>query len=782
MSAEHSLRGDIQGLRAVAVGLVLLFHVWPDLVPAGYIGVDVFFVISGYLIVGSLVREAERNGRVSLVDFYSRRVRRLMPAATVVLACVFAGMFVWLPQARWEDTLAQIIASALYAENWYLAWESVDYLAADNAPGPVQHFWSLSIEEQFYIVWPVVVLAAAWIGGRSGLAVRPLVGLALAVVFAGSLAASVVLTEADAGRAYFVTHTRAWELALGGLLAVWLPRIGAPNPVRAFICSAGLAAISIGAFTLNTVPFPSYSALVPTLGAVLVILAGDFRIGPFRGLNIAPMRYVGDISYSLYLWHWPLIVFYLASSHHIGVWDGLALIVAAFALSHLSYHFVEQRFRHPRRRQALRPLSYGFTSIAAIVTVAGASYFTMARQMPAEALPSGTASLYPGPAALLENAAVPPGVPLIPHPTQLLRDRAPVYDSGCHQDQKHSEVLTCEFGDPTGKTTVAVVGSSHSVNWLPAMDVLGRKNGWRVRSITKSACSFRSLESQSCNAWHDNVANWLADNPVDVVFIVEHASAATSEEELALVAKRWQRFADLKLPILTIRPIPHLETRPGDCLPDRIGDCVIPRASAVRANTIALAARSVRGVHVIDMTDSICPQDTCGPVVGNLVVYRDTHHLTATYAIALAPYLEQEIARSHARLLPIRAGTFAMPIAAGPRQRATLSCGPTGRSKAFSRAYAVVLKQNRIVLRRGDWKRKKKKYEVWDGMINGSAVIISGKYREGRGDVKTLRFFGEVKGESIVGSGKRGPRSCSLIWPIGAAIARAGQNHPDGDS
>ena len=216
---------EIQGLRAVAVGLVLIFHVWPSILPGGYVGVDVFFVISGYLITGLLVRTALRDGRISLVDFYSRRARRLLPAATAVLAATFAGMFVFLPEARWEEAATQIAASALYVQNWVLAWLSVDYLGAENAASPVQHYWSLSIEEQFYFVWPLVMIAAIAIARRFGLSLRRTFVVALAVIFALSLAASILLTAQEPAQAYFVTHTRMWELALGGLLALTIHRV-----------------------------------------------------------------------------------------------------------------------------------------------------------------------------------------------------------------------------------------------------------------------------------------------------------------------------------------------------------------------------------------------------------------------------------------------------------------------------------------------------------------------------------------------------------------------------
>jgi len=769
MNTERTLRGDIQGLRAVAVGLVLLFHIWPSLLPGGFVGVDIFFVISGYLIVGSLAREAERDGRISLATFYVRRIRRLLPAAMTVLLCVLVAMFLLLPQARWEDTLLQIIASTLYVENWYLADAAVDYLAAENAASPVQHFWSLSIEEQFYIVWPLAVMGLAWIARRRGIATRPLIGAALVAVFVCSFASSVLLTASNPEGAYFVTHTRAWELALGGLMAVWLPSLNVRSGLRALLFAVGLAAILLSGLTYSGAAFPGYIALLPTLGAALIILAGDFQIGWFRGLNTAPLRFLGDISYSLYLWHWPLIVFFLASGRDIGLWEGIALAGAALVLAHFSYRFIEQRFRHLRQPRELRPLPFGFASILTIVLVSGGFYFAITRQMPATLAADAA---YPGPAALLDGAQVPEGVEIRPAATQLLRDRAVVYDSGCHQSQRESEALTCEFGDPDGEVTVALVGSSHSVNWLPAFDLLGQRNGWKIISITKSSCGFRNAPSGTCGEWHENVLDYLATHPVDVVAIGENAGRETSREEQERIAERWSRIADLGLPILAIKPIPHLETEPADCLPDNIERCTIPRSEAMRADTIGLAVDTVPGVMVVDMDDAICAPDTCGPVVGNIAVFRDEHHLTATYARALAPYLEDRIALLGADFLPVseEAGTFE-PAQQRPAL-ATLECGAHSENSApFSRTVQPFIDGSTLVLRTGDWRDRQERFEVWEAALDQDPIVLEGEYIEGGGGIKRIHLSGTIEDGVLTLAGERGPRECSLVWPLGDAAS-----------
>jgi hypothetical protein len=505
---------------------------------------------------------------------------------------------------------------------------------------------------------------------------------------------------------------------------------------------------------------------LPTAGTALVILAGDFRLGFFQGLNSAPLRYVGDVSYSVYLWHWPLIVFYLASGNQIGLWEGLSLLAVTFAVSHLSYVFVEEWFRYPDRIVESRTLAFGLASVAAIVGAVCIAILTLDRF----AAPSGAPVMevvdsYPGPAALAQNVPVPAGVPLKPAPLQLLNDRAPVYDSGCHQTQQASEVKVCEFGDPNGTKKIGLVGSSHSVNWLPTLDVLGQKNGWKIISVTKSSCSFSRSDSEPCNVWHDNLLGYLQANPVDTVFIGEISDSLTASDKVKqTIADRWQKIAELGVPVLAVRPTPLLETDPADCLPDHIDRCVIPRERAVMANSVSLAASTVPGVRVIDMNDLLCADDTCGPVVGNLVVFRDKHHLTKTYAVALAPYLEARITQAAPGLLPVKKGSSFPVTGVSADTGASLSCSALGASAAFIRQVEPILDGDTISLKRGDWQNEAAGFEVWEGRVVNGAVKISGRYIEGGADVKVVELVGTLSDGSIIAAGQRGPRTCSLVW------------------
>jgi peptidoglycan/LPS O-acetylase OafA/YrhL len=763
VTPERSVKSEIQGLRAIAVGLVLIFHVWPWALPGGYVGVDVFFVISGYLITGLLVRDAMRDGRISLLDFYSRRARRLLPAATAVLFATFAGMLVFLPKARWEETAIQIAASALYVQNWVLAWLSGDYLGAENAASPVQHYWSLSIEEQFYVVWPLVMIAAIAASRRLGLPMRRVFLAALATIFASSFALSLALTAQDAAQAYYVTHTRMWELAMGGMLALTIHRWRAGMAVRCAMLVFGLGAIAWSAFAYSrTTAFPGYAALLPTLGSVLVIMAGEVRAGRFHGLDAGWLSWVGDRSYSIYLWHWPLIVFYVAGAGQIGLVEGIGLVALTLAISHLSYHYIEQPWRHAKGRGEWRPLAYGATSIAACVLISVTiSYGISSKIQPAIAASDPD---YPGPAALLTGAAVPEGVEPLPSLAALRRDLPVVYQGeACHQNQRDSDPKHCVLGDPMGEKTVAITGDSHAAQWVPGLERLAIANGWRLVTLTKSACALARVELRisggpypSCAKWRENAIDWIKQNGVDIVFTsqsrYEYIDAVDMSEGLRSV---WMELMDAGVQVVPIHDTPWMPFEPGDCLAGDIRLCAAPRAEVEASRVMHTAAEALPEIEVLDLTNAICGPESCEAVVGNLIVWRDRHHLTATYATALAPYIATKLG------VPFQVSAVA--AGHGPQVVATLSCAALGTGAPLARRITLEVKDGAITHRFGNWRDQKVRFDLWAGRIDGERVTVSGHYTEGAGGVKGVAFSGTITNGRLRLEGTRGPRDCILI-------------------
>lgn len=355
-----TVRPEIQALRAVAVGAVVLHHGWPAVAPAGYMGVDVFFVVSGYLITALLLREVARTGRISLGDFYLRRARRILPAAVAVLLAVSAATLAVVPQQDWADWFRQIVASALYYENWQLAADSQVPARADLASTPVQHFWSLSVEEQFYLVWPLLLILGVLVARRRGRSVVTPLLVVLGVVTAASFAHSMVLTAADHNLAYFSTIARTWEFGAGGLLAVLAasPMAGRER-LRSAVSWAGLALIVVPIVTFRDPQgFPGPWALLPVVGTLAVIWAGmpATRWSTARLAGLAPVQWMGDVSYSLYLWHWPIFMF---TPFLIGMpspaWVMALLVVLSLLVAGLSKRLIEDPFRTRTNPVAARP-------------------------------------------------------------------------------------------------------------------------------------------------------------------------------------------------------------------------------------------------------------------------------------------------------------------------------------------------------------------------------------------------------------------------------------------
>ncbi|NLT56937.1 MAG: acyltransferase [Actinomycetales bacterium] len=346
---------EVQALRAVAVALVLAFHLWPRITPGGYIGVDVFFVISGFLITGLIVRDL-RAGRFSLKRFYVKRIRRLLPAASLVLFVVAVTTLLTVPHTRWVEIARQVVASAWYIQNWELASVDVNYMSPAGPPSPVQHFWSLSVEEQFYLVWPVLLLASSVVAAKLRIRLASVLVLVMGVGVTLGFTYGVFETLTNTSHAYFSSFTRAWEFAAGGLLAL-LPRVRGRERTRAAASWAGLALIAVGAMLLTSrTPFPGHAALLPVCGALLFIAAGtvDVRWSPRALIRWRVSQTLGDLSYSVYLWHWPLIIFwpYVVGSR-LTLWGKLVILVATLVLAWLSKVLVEDRYRvhsgsHPR--------------------------------------------------------------------------------------------------------------------------------------------------------------------------------------------------------------------------------------------------------------------------------------------------------------------------------------------------------------------------------------------------------------------------------------------------
>jgi peptidoglycan/LPS O-acetylase OafA/YrhL len=647
------------------------------------VGVDVFFVISGFLITGQLVAELDRTGRISLPRFYARRAKRLLPAVAVVLATTVALVFLFVPKVRWQEIGGDIVSSALYLVNWRLADRSVDYLAEDSEASPVQHFWSLAVEEQYYLVWPMLILLAAVAARAAGRRSRPVLWIGLGLVAVPSFGWALVETARSPEQAFFVTTTRMWELAVGAAVALgagWFVQL--PKAWAAAAGWFGLAAIGLSGllFTTST-PWPGSGALLPTLGTAAVIVAGfaTFRGGPALLLGTVPLRWVGGLSYSLYLWHWPLIAVAAAYWGHLSAGLGLALVAVSFVPAWLTFRFVENPLRFSSRLSRSPRLTLGlgagFTATGAVAGVALLAAFAAAVPdgKPARGPAPGAAVLAEDPRGDPAGAAVDQVDWITPDPLQATKDVPAIYSQGCQQGLEDSEPISCDYGSGEAGITVAVVGDSKIAQWLPAFQALADQNGWRLVTYTKSGCAFTLAEPQadgepypSCREWNEAVLGGLLADPPDYVLTSQRTGQAFNEEgdlsEQAMIdgmRRVWSALTAQGVKIVVIADTPHPGLRVYECVAenrDRLSACTFSREryALSAAPTQRLAVEGQAGVAMVDMFDAICPVDPCAPVIGSVLIYRQGSHITATYIETLAPRLAVALS---AAVLPARPET-----------------------------------------------------------------------------------------------------------------------------
>lgn len=671
---SSAFRPDIQGLRAIAVLAVLVYHIWPKALPGGYVGVDVFFVISGFLITGLLVREFERSGTVSLVQFYGRRIRRLLPAAGATLLAVAIAGFFWMSASEWRSLSRELLASAFYFENWLLVSRSVDYLAQDAAPSALQHFWSLSVEEQFYIIWPLLMLLVGGIAKQFGWAVRATFKYTLLGLCVASFSYGVYTSFVDPAPGYFSTLTRVWELGVGGLLAIWggLARSPAASRTTGFL---GLGAIVFACvFYSNRLPFPGYEALVPVLGAAFLIYAalGDnLLLG--RLLRNRPMQYIGDISYSLYLWHWPIVVFYpvVTGQKPDTVQDGIFIFALSVAIAHVSKFGIEEVFRVSRPGERFRPYAMGGLVSLVIVVCAQALVIQGDREATSALYAASEVSTdHPGAMALESPAkGAASAHDFIPAVGIARVDRGPAYgldgSERCIGSVPSDELSFCNYGKEAAPLHVVIVGDSHAVHWLPALELMASKENIRVTGLTKSSCAFTSVMTrfasggvdrpyEECQRWGRKAVDWLIAEKPDLVVLsfsprqsVPGRSYAESQQEVASgVATYARELSEAGLRVAAIKQTPwHAEdiplcmAKPGAT----VRGCSSSKREALPTASLELASKEYPGLELMNFDRYFCQGDDCPVVIGGVLVYRDKHHLTATYSRSLAPILSRSI-------------------------------------------------------------------------------------------------------------------------------------------
>ncbi|KQX75082.1 acyltransferase family protein [Aeromicrobium sp. Root472D3] len=671
----RTIRLDIEGMRTIAVGSVLVAHAGVPFLAGGFVGVDVFFVLSGFLITGLLAREVSRSGRVSLTTFWARRMKRLLPASATVLLFSAAVAYAFLPITQRKDFGGDIVSAALYVVNWRLADRGVDYLAEDVGQSPVQHYWSLAVEEQFYVVWPILMLVIGLIAAR-----RWRLGAfgVLGVVTLASFAYSVQQTASSPATAYFVSTTRIWELGIGALLALGASQVERlPAVVRAVGGWVGIAMIAYAVLVFDdSTTWPGANALVPTIGAALMIASGLRATpgSPQRLLSLPPMVWVGGLSYSIYLWHWPILVAVQAERPDLQLrWVVLAMI-ASIVPAYLSNRFIENPIRFGT---FFKPDGRAIGMGLALTAVGVGVGWGLSVSATAGGVDEATTAASPGAAALLDPSnqdvdwsAIREVDRMRPLATEAVDDRPAFYDdgSGCQVRDGDAVPKPCESGDTSSSRTVVIVGDSKIAQWQPAIAAIGRREGFKVVQFTKSACSWTDVDldrknNTDCRAWGRAVLkDVLALDPELVV--VSHrqgtalpagATDRSQETKAAMVGglvSYWGTLTRAGIPVTALLDNPAPTTQPVyECVaqnPKDLPRCAFDRDAGIAASGAPAAreaAAEVPGVSVADLTSTICPDGRrCAAVIGNVLVYRQTTHLTKTFVLSAERQLSAALA------------------------------------------------------------------------------------------------------------------------------------------
>jgi peptidoglycan/LPS O-acetylase OafA/YrhL len=689
-------RDDVQGLRAIAVLTVIASHASVPFLAGGFVGVDVFFVISGFLISQLLFREVERSGRLSIPGFYARRARRILPAATLVTVATVVASAIWLSAIDLVEVAKDALWAVFFAANIHFAAVGTDYFAQEEPPSPLQHYWSLSVEEQFYLVWPALLLVLVLVARRRALPKQLVFGVLLVVTVA-SFVWSVVSTSSDPLAAYFSTPARAFELGLGALTALVAPAVAArwSALVRGLVCAAGLVLIAVACVAYgDATPFPGSAAAVPVVGSALVLLAGaggqPSQPLPIRALGVLPMRTVGDWSYSLYLWHWPvLIIAQRRLDHGLGFWRTALCVAVVFVLSALTFRYVEQPFRSPKRFPVRRALTLYPAAVAIVAagSLGGHYYSEYASgalgDNPAISLTNfgvkdpSKFKLDKDPTVALVQASVIAARHDMAIPSKLEPDILTVRDDepdvgAC--DYEHDSRELCPRGDDGADRSIVVFGNSHARMWIPAFDKIGEELGYRTYYFVKPNCAatlvsvgelvpgsplwpecddFRSWALEQVASLDPDLVVVASSGPNPVLYDADGNKIPKDGIDDAArqgYVDLFTRLSSTARRTVLLRDVPKSEDLPDECLTKKgndLGDCLFtPLPASVNDADLSEQAADQTGTTVVDPTKWICWDGSCPTVIGDVLPYRDRGHLTTVYVESLSDELVKALGLS----------------------------------------------------------------------------------------------------------------------------------------
>ncbi len=646
----------------MAVLAVVAYHAGVSAIPGGYVGVDIFFVISGFLITSHLLSMLERSGRISFVEFYARRIRRILPASVVVLLLTAIASIIFVPRVDVPGILEDAAATALYVPNLLFAVQGTDYLA-EKSPSPLQHYWSLGVEEQFYLLWPAVIVAVFVVVRRS----IPRLGLVLAALVLLSFAYSLQLLAVSQPWAFFSLPSRAWELGVGGLVAMLVPRLRmllSPSAGTA-LSWAGLAGILAGFLFLSaSSPFPGTAALIPVLSTAAVILGGSYA-RPAKLLAVRPMQMIGRWSYSLYLVHWPLLTIPqlavgVENQLPLGITLGLGALSLPLAIA--LHVLVEERFRNPKASAHNRKRHVSVIASAVVVgMILGIASIGLGRhidQSPAttDAQAERTAGeLYP------EGGKVVPKN-ITPILEQATASVPRTNGDGCHAPATGTELqVECVYGKTESSRDVVLFGDSHAAQWFSAVEEYAVDSSSRLHNFTKSSCPAVQISIvnqgtpyESCDTWRERALSAIREMKPRLVILGNYGRVVPVDESTSLLTQ-WEdglRATIEQMPrgtqVVVLADTPHHGSAPASCLSRNLEsahNCDLPIEDAFDAARTGAERRVSQetGALYLDMTKYLC-SESCPTIIGDILAYRDEHHLTVPMVDALAAPLAEQLA------------------------------------------------------------------------------------------------------------------------------------------
>ncbi len=588
--------------------------------------------------------------------------KRLFPAALTVIVVSMGAALLWLPEHRWIQTAKEVIASALYFENWQLAADSTDYFAQHSSASIMQHFWSLSVQGQFYLVWPLLIGFLMLLARPFRWSMRATLITTLSLIFAVSLAYSVWLTAVNQPFAYFSSLTRVWEFALGGLLALTIDRIVLPRWL-AVVCGwlgvIGLA--SCGLVLQVGTMFPGYVALWPMVSALLVLVAGatGSRVGADRFLSSRPLIYLGNISYSLYLWHWPVLLFYLVvrGQSEVGLLGGAGVIGLSVVLAVLTYHGIENPVRYSQIGVTTRWGAYRFAALVLVPVLGAAIAWQYIGESRAKFEFRIEDSRYPGAQALaMGEPLYDPDNDVVPPFAAVSSDWTTWRPGECVriETEDDSNARECRMSPPEGvepQRRVAVAGDSHTWQLASALIPIAREENWELTSFYRPGCPLTAttdpeLVKKECAQWNREVLPKIIDLHPDVLITMgtRNVRVGLTERTPDGYVEQWRRLAEHGIRVLAVRDNPRFDYQPPECVQLHgldAPECGRPRSELYHVQPPWETAGNVPAdTAFVDLSDYFCTPAVCPPVVGNVLVYVDDNHVTQTYMKTLAPILK----------------------------------------------------------------------------------------------------------------------------------------------